>query len=131
MKTNRKRVLVVDDDGEIRQLLRAVLDARGFDVELASDGFTMRSVLTKARIDLVVIDALLRFEHGVDLANHVGSLGIPTIMISGDPSQFDAIKRTNYAFMTKPLRIKEFMTQVSTMTKGAASAAAKPPVPPP
>ncbi len=129
METNRKRVLVVDDDGEIRQLLRAVLDARGFDVELAADGFTMRSVLTKTRIDLVVIDALLRFEHGVDLANHVGALGIPAIMISGDPSQFDAIKGTNYAFMSKPLRIKEFMTKVSTMTKNAASTAEKPMAP--
>jgi CheY-like chemotaxis protein len=56
METPPDHVLVVDDDPEIRQLLRAYLEKNGYRVTTAGDGTAMWQVLDRTRVDLVVLD---------------------------------------------------------------------------
>jgi len=119
MSADTKQVLIVDDDGEIRELLATVLRSRGFHVEAVGDGAGMRATLTRMKFHLVVLDALLRFENGQTLAEHVRQLNIPVLMISGDPSQLSAMSERHVEVMSKPLRMSTFVERVRAMTDPA------------
>ena len=53
------RILVVDDDARIRDLLRRYLTQEGFDVLLAEDGKAMSRLLLRETVDLIVLDLSL------------------------------------------------------------------------
>ncbi len=54
-----RRLLVVDDDGEIRSLLSNLLSSRGYKVRTARDEREMQRILNSSRIDLVILDIML------------------------------------------------------------------------
>ncbi|MFA5496428.1 MAG: response regulator, partial [Porticoccaceae bacterium] len=58
------RLLVVDDDADIRTLLAEQLDRAGYGVSTAADGAQMRQVLAREHIDLIVLDLNLPGEDG-------------------------------------------------------------------
>ena len=59
------RILVVDDDRDIRTLLTEYLDANGFRTLTAADGAGMRKLLDTSKVDLVVLDLTLPGEDGL------------------------------------------------------------------
>ena len=59
------RIVVVDDDARIRDLLRRYLSQEGFDVLLAEDGKALNRLLTRENVDLIVLDLMLPGEDGL------------------------------------------------------------------
>ena len=65
------RVVVVDDDARIRDLLRRYLTQEGFEVLLAEDSKALNRVLTRETVDLIVLDLMLPGEDGLSLCRRL------------------------------------------------------------
>jgi two-component system phosphate regulon response regulator OmpR len=66
--TRPDRIVVVDDDARIRDLLRRYLTQEGFEVLLAEDAKALNRILTRETIDLIVLDLMLPGEDGLSIA---------------------------------------------------------------
>ena len=61
------KVLVVDDDARIRDLLRRYLTQEGFEVVLAEDGKALNRILLRDTVDLIVLDLMMPGEDGLSI----------------------------------------------------------------
>jgi CheY-like chemotaxis protein len=75
------RILVVDDEPDIRELLRVVLGAEGWEVEEASSGLEAIDWLPHNEVDFVVLDQRMPSLSGVDTARHLVESGFTTPMV--------------------------------------------------
>jgi two-component system, OmpR family, response regulator len=79
-----KHVLVVDDDGDVLDVIVALLEENNFRVSSAASGSLMRDFLQTADpVDSVVLDALMPGEAGISLALKLKEVGLPVVVISG------------------------------------------------
>ena len=79
MNTQRQRLLVVDDEPKIRQLLEKYLSQEGYIVETVEDGTAMDRYLANHEVDLVILDLMLPGEDGLSIGrrlNHQNNLPI-------------------------------------------------------
>ncbi|MEO8075395.1 MAG: response regulator [Acidobacteriota bacterium] len=108
--TGRPRVLVVDDEASIRDLLSKTLALAEYDVDLAADG---RSALERLRIipyDLLITDLKMPGVDGLAVIREARRLKVdmPIIIITGFSSEASAIEAVNLGvsgYLTKPFRI--------------------------
>ena len=89
-----KRILIVDDDPNIRLLYKEVLCEGGFDVLEAETGQETFNILDKEAIDLIVLDIKLRFESGLDILQKISTQSpeMPVILCSAYLSYQDDFK---------------------------------------
>ena len=88
----RPRLLVVDDDAELRELADAYLTQQGFDVTTVEDGPSMDERLGQEAFDLVILDLMLPGEDGLSIAKRLKSQrNIPIIMVSAQGEDVDRI----------------------------------------
>ena len=82
--TRQDRIVVVDDDARIRDLLRRYLSQEGFDVLLAEDGKALNRLMTRENIDLIVLDLMLPGEDGLSICRRLRAAGdrTPIIMLT-------------------------------------------------
>ena len=80
-----RHILVVDDDGDVRDVIIAMLLENDFIATAASGGIAMRDILAAGivPIDAIVLDSLMPGEPSAALASHANELRIPVVMISG------------------------------------------------
>ncbi len=80
-----KRVLVVDDDKQIRDMLRQIMDRAGFEVELAEDGVVALEKFRQAPVELIITDLMMANKNGLELIQEIKrEFGeVPVIAISG------------------------------------------------
>jgi excisionase family DNA binding protein len=108
--TSRPRVLVVDDEASIRDLLSKTLALAEYDVDLAPDG---RSALERLRIipyDLLITDLKMPGVDGLTVIREARRLkaDIPVIIITGFSTEASAIEAVNLGvsgYLTKPFRV--------------------------
>jgi DNA-binding response OmpR family regulator len=100
------RILVVDDEEAICEMLREFLADDGFHVECATSAPEARAALERHRFDLLVLDAVLPGELCFELAEDAARAGTPVILMSGHP---DIITRadTSSLFLQKPFRLEQ------------------------
>ena len=79
--TRPNRVLVVDDDARIRDLLRRYLAQEGFEVLLAEDSKALNKQLTRETVDLIVLDLMLPGEDGLSICRRLRAAGDSTPII--------------------------------------------------
>ena len=77
--TDRARILVVDDDSDVRYMLTKYLSRHDFTVDTVEDGIQMRACMDENEFDLVVLDLSLPAEDGLSLARHLRENSAPTI----------------------------------------------------
>lgn len=120
-KAGQRTVLIVDDEDEIRKLLRRVLEARGFRVREADRGNTALKLVKEEPPDVMILDAMLPEVHGFDIARRIkGSERygkIPIIMVSAVYRgwRFAEDLKTSYgvdAFIEKPFKIGDVVSAV-------------------
>lgn len=100
-----RRILIVEDNDDLRHLFADALSAAGFHVSQASDGLQALRQLDGNPPDLVVLDLRLPYFSGVeirqDLASNVVTRGIPVVVVSGSPEDLGAARAD--CVLTKPV----------------------------
>lgn len=105
------RILIVDDEKAVCDVLRAYLDGEGFQLDCANSGSEARAAL-KERFDVVILDALLHGEHGLELAEEAASLGTSVILMSGHPEFMQVADDSRFPSLHKPFRLAELRSLV-------------------
>jgi DNA-binding NtrC family response regulator len=103
-------ILVIDDEKNIREGLKAALELDGYNVELAADGAAGLEIALKSEVDLVITDLKMPGVAGEEVLRRVTSEtpGIPVIVLTGHgtvESAVDAMRAGAYDFLTKPLNL--------------------------
>ena len=111
------RILIVDDDPEIRAVLRRVLEDEGYTVETAPDGRAALALITASPPDLLITDLLMPGLTGWSLFARVRRRAptLPIIIISGsDPGvrQHEASIPEHTVFLRKPFALDQLLAIV-------------------
>jgi DNA-binding response OmpR family regulator len=108
-----QRVLVVDDEDLLRELVRDVLTAGGYAVEVAASATEALELVKAHAFDLAFVDFVLRGgATGEQLADILARLGVPVIMTSGRLELEGRLSRLPYPFLMKPFRFAALMSLV-------------------
>jgi len=113
-----QRILVVDDETDIRNLLQEILEDEGYHVQIAEDGNTARSVIENEQVDLILLDIWMPDVDGITLLKEWagnGQLPMPVIMMSGHGTVETAVEATRlgaYDFIEKPLSLAKLLLTV-------------------
>lgn len=112
------RILVVDDEIGIRELLQEILYEQGHTVELAENVAQARAARLRSRPDLVLLDIWMPDADGVSLLKEWSSQGLldmPVIMMSGHATLDTAVEATRIGaadFLEKPITLNKLLTTV-------------------
>jgi two-component system OmpR family response regulator len=116
-------VLIVDDDSEIRNLLREYLHKNGYRVSLASDGKGLWTALEPASPDLVVLDLMLPGEDGLSLCRTLrGRSSVPVIMLTARGEETDRIVGLEVGaddYLSKPFNPRELLARIRSVLRRA------------
>ena len=127
---NSGRVLVVEDDEGIREMLKYNLTAAGFSVQEASDGATGLRTARTSRPDLVLLDLMLPGMSGFDFCRALRkSSRVPIIIITAKDSEVDKIVGLELGaddYITKPFSIREVLARVHAVLRRAQPDANEP-----
>ena len=119
------KVLIVDDDPEIRDLLARFLRKHGLRVETVADGRAMARALETGRFDLVVLDLMLPGEDGLSLCRHLRATStLPVIMLTAVAEDTDRIVGLEIGaddYVTKPFNPRELLARIKAVWRRAAS----------
>ena len=114
------RILVVDDEVGIRELLSEILYDEGHTVELAENAAQARAARLNYRPDLVLLDIWMPDTDGVSLLKEwaaQGLLDMPVIMMSGHATVDTAVEATRIGaidFLEKPITLQKLLKTIST-----------------
>jgi DNA-binding NtrC family response regulator len=121
------RILVVDDEVGIRELLSEILYDEGHTVELAENAAQARAARLRSRPDLVLLDIWMPDTDGVSLLKEWGSQGLldmPVIMMSGHATIDTAVEATRIGaldFLEKPITLQRLLKTISAaLSRGRA-----------
>ena len=114
------RILVVDDDREIRRLLQDYLRENEYRVTAVADGKGMWEALDSARIDLIVLDLMLPHIDGIEVCRRLRTArpALPILMLTakGQSRDRDLAERSGATmFMSKPFANAEILAAVKAM----------------
>jgi len=132
-------VLVVDDEAEVRTLLRSGLQAEGFEVSEAKDGAALMALLEARPVDLITLDVRLSGEDGFALAREVRAHhNVPIVMISGKGDMIDRVVGLELGaddYIAKPFHMREVLARIRAVLRRygateAPRASASPGTPP-
>lgn len=121
-ETKLRRVLVVDDESDIRELLSMTLIRMGLEVDAAGTGFDAEQLLQKHRYDLCLTDMRLPDGNGLDLLAHVGRHypNTPVAVITAFGSAENAVaalKAGAFDYIAKPVALTQLRTLVQSALK--------------
>jgi two-component system phosphate regulon response regulator OmpR len=115
------RILVVDDDPDLRWMVEKYLSKHDFAVTLAEDGEKMREILEEQSFDLAILDINLPGEDGLSLARYLRSnFQIGIIMLSAAAEVFDRIVGLEMGaddYVTKPFEPRELLARVKSVLR--------------
>ena len=119
-------ILVVDDEGEVRALLRKCFEREGFRVVEAKDGAELRARIEGHPISLITLDLTLGGEDGLELAREIrAKCNVPIIMISGKGDTIDRVVGLELGaddYITKPFQLREVVARVRAVLRRYAPA---------
>lgn len=126
MDVESAKLLVVDDDPEIRELAQAYLSQQGFVVDCVDSGETMEAYLQENSVDLIILDLMLPGEHGLDVARRLKSESdIPIIIVSAQGDDIDRIVGLEVGaddYVPKPFNPRELLARVRAVLRRAQRA---------
>lgn len=121
MTAERSRVLVVDDDEGLRELLVRYLHDNGYAAAGVGDGMAMRSHLLTHPVDLVLLDVMLPGEDGLSLARGLSGSGAPAIiMLSARGEEVDRIVGLEVGaddYLPKPFSHRELLARIAAVLR--------------
>jgi len=121
MNTKSQRLLVVDDELKLRELVQAYLSKEGYQVDVVEDGIAMDKYLAENEVDLVILDLMLPGEDGLSLARRLrAGINVPIIMISARGEDVDRIVGLEVGaddYLAKPFNPRELLARVRAVLR--------------
>jgi two-component system, OmpR family, response regulator MtrA len=116
VRTQRGRVLVIDDDASLAEMLTIVLRNEGFEPRVCTTGDRALTAVRDFRPDLVLLDLMLPGKDGVDVCREIRSeSGVPIIMLTAKNDTVDIVVGLESGaddYVVKPFKSKELVARV-------------------
>src|SRR3954464_14859913 len=123
MNTVRGRVLVVDDDTALAEMLGIVLRGEGFDPVFCADGDKALGVFRESRPDLVLLDLMLPGRDGIDVCRQIrAESGTPIVMLTAKTDTIDVVVGLESGaddYVVKPFKPKELVARIRARLRRA------------
>lgn len=118
-------ILIVDDDVEIRNLLRAYFEKNGYRISLAADGRGLWAAFSVGQPDLVVLDLMLPGDDGFTLCRELRARSnVPVIMLTARGDETDRIVGLELGaddYLAKPFNARELLARVKSVLRRVRS----------
>lgn len=115
------KILVVDDDENIREVLKMYLENSGYDTKTAADGKEAQEIFVEYKPDLVVLDIMLPYVDGVDVLKWIRKdYETPVIMLTAKGDTFDKVLGLELGaddYMVKPFEPKEVIARIKAVMR--------------
>jgi two-component system phosphate regulon response regulator OmpR len=116
------KILIVDDDQRLRDLLRRYLSEQGFNVFLAENGPSMNKLWTRERFDLLVLDLMLPGEDGLTICRRLRGANdtTPIIMLTAKGDEVDRIIGLELGaddYLPKPFNPRELVARIHAVLR--------------
>ena len=124
--TGAARILVVDDDRDIRELLGRYLEAQGFEPVLAGDRRACEARLAEGHVDLVVLDVMLPDASGLDICREIrGRPGAPAVILltalKEDVDRIIGLELGADDYLGKPFNPRELAARIRAVLRRGPS----------
>ncbi|CDG50989.1 MULTISPECIES: response regulator [Halomonadaceae] len=118
-------VVVVDDHNDIRDLVREYLEHQGYKVSVAEGGATLRRILARQTVDLIILDVMMPGEDGISLCREVRASGdVPIIFLTAMAEDTDRIVGLELGaddYLVKPFNPRELLARIRAVLRRATS----------
>lgn len=119
--TDKQRLLVVDDEPELRKLLRDYLSKEGYQVKAVEDGAALDRYLADHEVDLVILDLMLPGEDGLSIGRRLRQQkNLPIIILSARGEELDRIVGLEMGaddYLTKPFNPRELLARIRSVLR--------------
>jgi len=116
-----KKALIIEDDGNIAELLRLYLEKDGFEVHIAVDGAKGVTMCDALEPDLVLLDIMLPLMDGWQVCREIRETSkVPIIMLTAKGETFDKVSGLEMGaddYIVKPFEVKELMARVHAVLR--------------
>jgi CheY-like chemotaxis protein len=120
----RARILIVDDDDDVRHAAAEMVEEAGYELATARDGVAALDALERGQFELIITDIVMPGMSGVELARRIRERHphMPVIFASGyaDLQRFDG-ELADERILKKPYRIAEVAAEIHAVLNGAGS----------
>jgi two-component system OmpR family response regulator len=121
MAQGNRRLLLVDDDPELREQISAYLNEHEFDVEMAANAVAMDARLAAGEFDLIILDLMLPGEDGLAICRRLAQGDGPSIiMISAAGGEVDRVLGLEFGaddYLPKPFSPRELLARVRAVLR--------------
>lgn len=122
MTDPNKKILVVDDDVRLRELLQRYLTEQGFSVKAVADAKEMDAMLANEPIDLLVLDLMLPGEDGLSICRRIRGSGtmLPIVMLTARGDEVDRIIGLEMGaddYLPKPFNPRELLARINAVLR--------------
>jgi DNA-binding response OmpR family regulator len=115
------RILLVDDDRELRDLVSRLLERHGYQVFSAKDSREMAAVLGRAKPDLLILDVMLPGKDGLQICREVrGESHVPILMLTAMGDEADRVIGLEMGaddYLAKPFSPRELLARIRTILR--------------
>jgi DNA-binding response OmpR family regulator len=129
--SGKRRILVVDDERDIVDLVRYNLNKNGYEALVATDGQQALQVAAKESPDLIILDLMLPGLHGTEVARRLKgdarTSHIPIVMLTAKGEETDVVVGLTLGaddYVTKPFSIKILLARLATVLRRSEAAGA-------
>jgi two-component system, OmpR family, response regulator len=123
-------VVVVDDHGDIRDLVRQYLEQQGYKVSVAESGAALRRLLDRQSVDLIILDVMMPGEDGLSVCRQLrASKSTPIIFLTAMADETDRIIGLELGaddYLVKPFNPRELLARIRAVLRRAANPMTRP-----
>ncbi|NOW90920.1 DNA-binding response OmpR family regulator [Clostridium beijerinckii] len=120
---NKFKILVVDDEQNILDVIKTYLEKDGFDVITAMDGKSALDIYSNENIHLIVLDLMLPKMTGEEVCNRIRAISsVPIIMLTAKAEEDEKIEGISMGaddYLTKPFSVRELVVRVRALLRRA------------
>ncbi|GAA0121097.1 MAG: response regulator transcription factor [Clostridium argentinense] len=121
MEGSIAKVLVVDDDKNICEVIKMYLESSGYSIKIANDGKEAQEVFLNFKPDLVILDVMLPYVDGIDVLKWIRKDSeTPVIMVTAKGETFDKVLGLELGaddYIVKPFEPKELIARVKAVLR--------------
>jgi len=123
---SHSRILLVEDETNLRRILTDLLKSDGYMVESSGDGLEAQDMALSQAYDLIILDVMLPSRNGFDICRHLRKSGVntPILMLTARSelnNKVQGLKAGGDDYLTKPFETPELQARVEALLRRAAS----------